>query len=1838
MTSNSIETDIITWNIIDKYFKDNPNFLTRHHLDSYNDFVKNGIPRIFKDNNPIQIMKEQDEKTKEFKLQCKLYLGGKNGDKIYYGKPTIYEENGRKHFMFPNEARLRNMNYAFSVHYDVEVEMSIMGEDGTIDESSFTIDKQYLGRFPIMIQSDLCILNGMSNEARFNMGECKNDQGGYFIIDGKEKVIVSQERFASNTLNIKDSVNDVYSHAAEIRTQSEDPSKPVRTLSVKIVAPTPTQKNGQIVVDVPNVRKPLPLFILMRALGIESDKDIIEMCLLNLKEQSNFVDLFIPSVYDAGEIFTQEAALQYIATFTKHKTIPSVMHILMDYFLPNIGELNFRQKAYYLGYMVKRMLNVYLKYENPTDRDSYKYKRVELSGTLMYDLFLEYYKLQLRDIFVKIDSKYYYNVGIYSSNFRSLITDNYPEFFKNRIVEDGVKKGFKGNWGAQEYTKKLGVVQDLNRLSFFSFVSHLRKLNLPMDSTAKIVGPRLLHSTQWGVVCPVETPDGGNVGLHKHMAITTHVTSGCSMMPTLEWLKQYGIRTIGELSPQELYGSTKVFVNGSWNGIIYDPVDLIQEYKLQRRNGIIPVYNSIHWDIAKNEIHIYTDSGRLCRPIIYTSNHRVNYERSEIKPLIMDKNKFTWEKLVSGFYTKPDEYSIDSCKTYNIDRVLSATDRSNKREILEKNASILEYVDTNESEGLYVHMEHKVTNKYITHVEIHPSLILSVMGNMVIFPENNQLPRDLFSCGQSKQAVSIYNTNFQNRIDKMGVVLNSGQIPLVKSRYLDYVTKEQHPYGENAIVAIMCYNGYNVEDALIFNESALKRGLFRTTYYNMYEAHEESNKNKRSMTSRRFSNINSENVIGKKPGYDYNYLDENGLIKENTLMNDKITVIGKVIQSTDNMESFTDESVYPKKGQLGYVDKAFITEQEEGERIAKVRIREERVPSIGDKFCSRAGQKGTVGIVLPERDMPFMSDGTRPDLIVNPHALPSRMTIGQLIECLMGKACVQYGAFGDCTAFTNKGPKTELFGKMLTKQGFHKSGNEFLHNGMTGELMESEIFMGPTYYLRLKHMVKDKINYRARGPRVQLTRQTIGGRAKDGGLRVGEMERDTLIAHGITYFLQQSMLDRGDDYYMAVCNKTGAIAIYNENKNIFLSPFADGPIQFSGSLDGNMNIVNISKYGRDFSVVRVPYTFKLLLQELQAMNVQMRIITEANVDQLTSLTYSKRQLELNTGHDSYQELIEDYKKLGMEQRDRGTRKRDTKKQFSYIPPPTDDIPQPSQYVYGNETPPYMGSTSPAYIPVSPTYSPTSPPYQPGGVGYADSPVGFETMKAGPERISPEFKNVRSLIVIPFRDQPKLHGIQGQDRREHKKQFMNHMRTFIPKLIEYAQSNGINYNVNVIFAIQTNDGEKFNRGQLLNAGFLYASQFEAFDNVIFHDVDLLPGDELIPYYVNPLDGKHKVRHLAHSWGRYSDSGFGYIGGITMFDSLYFYQINGFPNYFKGWGGEDDAIRNRIMYYSKLANNMDAMREIVEYPEVNPQSITDLEGITEFGKKKDILSKDDELYNMLKREGLRLDEKLYKLNGLRNTFDEGGVIDAIKSDDDLGGFQDLVLQLNNRVSNLKLYEEKYGTMTPEQLQKVNLSYNVILLPGGTVPTLESLTVSYGVPFFKNVTIQQYSKSPGYTPPGQPESPPYIPPGQMDTITPQYTPPGQPESPPYIPPGQMDTTTPKYTPPKYYDDRPYSSGWVTPGYEVDSPAFGIASETPESPPELIQSAKPPSTIQDVTQAIKPVGDMKLFQIDKPENESESSDGKTDNSISSGSSNEGSTSSSDDSEIDLSTIKKIT
>jgi DNA-directed RNA polymerase II subunit RPB2 len=1489
------------WEFIQTYFRDNPQHLVQHHTHSYDHFFQNDFFRIFKENNPQTLHgKDFDDIHQNYKHSLKFYYGGKEGNLIYFGKPVIHDEE-RAHIMMPNEARLRDMTYAMTVHYDVEIEYTryltpeqieqlehssepIEGgeptqqstqnhtkseqeeeqeakklddphymervndylleggatkkraqpqtqQQATIEyKTNFTLKQIYLGKFPIMVQSSYCLLSGMNREMRFSMGECLSDVGGYFIIDGKEKTVIPQEKFANNMLRVRPALDDAYDWTADILSVSENVSKPIRNLSVRKNAQT-----GQIVVLLPNVRSPIPLFILFRALGVLSDREIIETCLLDMEKYNDFLPDFRPSIHDAGPIFTQRAALEYIALLTKWKQIHTAQLILADYFLPHIGETNYIQKAYYLGYMVLRLLRVYRKLDEPTDRDHFKYKRMELAGTLMSDLFREYYSMQLKRVHTAFESQLYFKLGEYEEHLDTFVhRTNRVIYQKTQLVDEGFRKAFKGNWGAQTHTKRIGVVQDLNRLSSNSALNQMRKTNLPIDpSMAKLVGPRILHGSQWGIMDPIDTPDGGNIGIHKHLSIMTHITQDVSREPMLQWIRTHlpSYYLLADILPKLLSNMTKVFINGYWTGATTSPLLCLDKMRLYRRNGLLPVYASISFDYRENVLYIHTDGGRLCRPVFYWDKIHKHFSSERLSHLFSTSSSqqkkdnilgitpqgeivppnFTWEQIISGFNPKIPTATYDpkEGKIYSLDQLYEITpseaeDLNNNKtpkRFIEKSA-IVDYLDNMESEYSLINVDAlalstpssksqsttttsqtaspstATESKYQprwTHQEIHQALNYGMMCNLAIFLENNPANRNNFSCGQSKQAVSLYHTNYQSRMDKTAVVLNAGQLPLLKSRFLENINGENNPYGVNTIVAIMCYTGYNVEDATLINEGALQRGLFKTTYMSTYKGHEETANTTNGNVALSFKNIATlTDILGKKSGYNYEKLDEYGIIREGTEIDEFTVLIGQI--ATDLTPGSKnpiphDQSIVPKKGQKGVVDKVFITEGAEGQRIAKVRIRETRIPAMGDKMASRAGQKGTVGMVLPECDMPFTKSGQRPDIIINPHAIPTRMTIGHLVECIIGKSCVLQGGYGDCTAHNNQGSKIQAFGKILTALGFHSSGNEVLYDGLSGRQIEANIFMGPNYYMRLKHMVKDKINFRALGPNTALTRQPVSGRANDGGLRIGEMERDAVGAHGITAFLQESMLDRGDHIFLAICNKTGMTAVYNPRQKLLFSPMADGPVQYTGSLEtGDMKLQQVTQHGRAFSLVKIPYVMKLFMQEMLAIGVQMRLITEDNIQQMENMSFS-HNLELIMASETPsrqpqvkitpKEVIQNIQaKLG-------------RRQANLPDTPPSSIPRPLEEEdlppYTPETPPNQGpiqTPSPEYAPYSPAVMP--PDFLSSNSPNSDSP-GYPFESTTPQELPPP----SSQITSP--DFPPPFQQDSQIPKEYKKGDIVHFR-------------------------------------------------------------------------------------------------------------------------------------------------------------------------------------------------------------------------------------------------------------------------------------------------------------------------------------------------------------------------------------------------------------------------------------------------------------------------------
>ena len=755
---------------------------------------------------------------------------------------------------------------------------------------------------------------------------------------------------------------------------------------------------------------------------------------------------------------------------------------------------------------------------------------------------------------------------------------------------------------------------------------------------------------------------------------------------------------------------TKLFLDGYWIGFVTNAAALIDRLHLLRYNNLIDTLTSCSFHRLKNEVHILVSAGRLTRPVLGVFKGRPIHTHTAQTKLLTNPT-LTWHELTKGLATKEDGAA-------------DVNPSASEAELL-ASAAPLSYIDAAETNTMLMAMSAEEFTPRHNGIEIHPSLILGVMGNQIVLPENNQLPRDLFFCGQAKQAVSVFSTAYNSRIDKSSLMLHYGQVPLVKSRYLENINHEENPYGVNAIVAIMSYSGYNVEDAVLLNRASVERGLFATTYYSMYESREESEQVSGASITSQFMNTDDPDVLGRKAGYDYAGLDPMGFLPVDTIITEKQIVIGKAASSANTPGEYRDQSVGTKKGAKGTVDRVYVSEGEDGFRVAKMRVREWRTPAQGDKMCSRCGQKGTAGLIVDEDNMPFLADGTRPDIIINPHALPSRMTIGQLVESLVGKVSVEYGYFGDCTAFENKGQKITEYGEMLARAGFSATGNSTLYDGQSGQQLESQIYIGPTYYMRLKHMTKDKINHRGRGPRTQLTRQPVQGRANDGGLRIGEMERDALVGHGMADMLQGSMMERSDDFKLAVCNTSGTIAVYNEARDVFLSPYHDGPLAFERGEEGAVNNTTVQRHGTSFSIVRVPYSFKLLWQELQALNIAMYVITDENVDKLTRKPKENSPAEMRK---LGRELIKRLKATGDVQK-RGQDARDDRygavRGYDDSGAAGRQTYQTAPYEYDPQSPGEYRPVSPAYEPTSPTYEPTSPTFAPRSPTFAPRSPAYE---------------------------------------------------------------------------------------------------------------------------------------------------------------------------------------------------------------------------------------------------------------------------------------------------------------------------------------------------------------------------------------------------------------------------------------------------------------------------------------------------------------------------------
>ena len=1175
------------YQIIESYFEGKHlDRLVRHQIESYNNFVNYQVQHTIDMFNPVTIHSENDfiPETNQYILECLVRF---DNFKLY--PPQIHENNGATKIMLPQEAKLRNFTYASTMTIDINIDYVIRNNENmdNIKVITKTLPKINIGKMPIMLKSSICVLNQNNNFTNSQLtGECKMDCGGYFIIKGSEKTVLGQERAAENRIYCFDGKKTTkWTWIAEIKSVPDFKCISPKQIEMMIASKNNGFGHG-IYITIPRIKQPIELFVLFRALGIIADKEICKHIVLNIEAEENaeVLQCLQASIIDANPYMTEEDAISHITTYASYTPINMdketgmqkkrnfTLDVLENDLFPHCKTKI--QKLFLLGYMASKLICTSLGWRNTDDRDSYINKRIELTGSLLNNLFRNYFNKLVKEMQKQVIREI--NTGSWrsSEDYSNIINmTNINKIMKSTTIENGINRALStGDFSIkQSNSSKVGVAQVLNRLTYVSSLSHLRRINTPLEKSGELIAPRKLHNTTWGFLCPAETPEGQSIGVVKNISYMAHITIPTNSFALYEYIKPFLISFDDIQDTSEIHNKVKVFVNGAWQGVTDKPEEMYNDLKFKKHTGIINIYTSIIFDYKFLEIRICSDGGRLTRPVLRVRNNKALITNDIIQSLV-DK-KITWNDL------------LINC---NIDE------------------SVIEYIDPEEQSFTMIAMKSKdgylQNNHYqfnFTHCEIHPSTIFGVLASCVPFPDHNQAPRNTYQCAMGKQAMGVYATNYDQRMDKTAYVLNYPTRPLVDTRIMNYLHLNQIPSGTQIHVAIMTHTGYNQEDSVLINKGSIDRGLFLATIY-----HTEKDEDK---------NIIRDEIIRCKPEPsktkgikfgNYSKLNADGFIPVNELAENRDVIIAKIVPIKENRNDptktikYEDQSKTFRTTEEAYVDKNFTGRNGDGYNFAKVRLRVLRKPTFGDKFSSRHGQKGTAGNIIPECDMPFTKSGLRPDIIINPHAIPSRMTIGQLKETLLGKVLLELGMFGDGTSFGNLDVKT--ISQELLKLGYESYGNELMYNGLTGEQLETNIFIGPVFYQRLKHMVADKQHSRSIGPMVNLTRQPAEGRSRDGGFRIGEMERDVMIAHGMTKFCKERMYDVSDKYNVHVCKKCGMIASFNDGKKNRLYASNDYSIHLCKTCDNRT----------DFAKVDIPYAYKLMAQELQTINIVPRIITE----------------------------------------------------------------------------------------------------------------------------------------------------------------------------------------------------------------------------------------------------------------------------------------------------------------------------------------------------------------------------------------------------------------------------------------------------------------------------------------------------------------------------------------------------------------------------------------------------------------------------------------------------
>ncbi len=1094
--------------------------LVRQHLDSYNEFIDHGLQEVIDEVGEIPI------EVPEYPYKVKLGQVWIIDPQTRISGPYVTEVDGTKHEIYPIEARLRNLTYAAPI----ALEMTPV-----VDGREQDTELVYIGNIPVMLKSKLCFLSQLSREELIACGEDPDDPGGYFIVNGSERVIVAMEDLAPNRIIV-----DIDDKGATPVYQAKLFST---TVGFRARIELKLKSDGVIYVSVPGVPTEIPFVIIMRALGLESDKEIAEAVSLESEIQAELE----PSFEKALGVDTVNDAILFIGNRVAHGQveeyrIQKAETAIDKNFLPHIGRTSQsrKDKALFLGEMACRVIELKLGRRQPDDKDHFKNKRLRLAGPLLADLFRVAFRNLVRDIKYQLE-----RIGVKGP----IITVSAA--VRPGIITERLQHALAtGNWGRG----RVGVTQLLDRTNYLSTLSHLRRLQSPLSRSQPNFEARDLHSTHWGRLCPNETPEGSNCGLVKNLALSACISVGVNSEKIKQVLFSMGVTPVYEANETLKRFGAKVFVDGNIVGYCTSPEKVAEEFRQKRRTGEISTevniayFSKVHGE--REEIYVNCDEGRVRRPLIIVENGVPKLKPEHVEKIA--RGEWAWEDLVKN--------------------------------------GIIEYLDAEEEENTYVALSPEEVTPEHTHLEISTHTILGICASTIPYAEHNQSPRNSYQAAMAKQALGIFATNFPLRVDSRAHLLHYPQSPLVETALMETIGYKLRPSGQNCVVAVLSFEGYNMEDALIFNKASIERGLARSTFYRIYEAE-----------CRHYMGGLKDKFVIPEPGTRgfrgeqyYRLLEPDGIISLEAQVAGGDVLIGRTspprfLEEYKEFEvrgpSVRDTSVDMRPSETGIVDAVFITESGEGSKLVKVRVRDQRIPELGDKFASRHGQKGVIGLIVPQEDMPFTEDGIVPDIIINPHAFPSRMTIGQFMESLAGKVAALRGTPVEGTPFSSE--KSEDLKKALMKLGFSKSGREVFYSGVTGEKFVADVFVGVVYYQKLHHMVADKIHARARGQVQMLTRQPTEGRARGGGLRFGEMERDCLVGHGAAMLLHDRLLEESDKYTLYICKNCGYIAYYDMKQRKYICKICEDKAKISP--------------------VTVSYAFKLLLQELMSLCIAPKL-------------------------------------------------------------------------------------------------------------------------------------------------------------------------------------------------------------------------------------------------------------------------------------------------------------------------------------------------------------------------------------------------------------------------------------------------------------------------------------------------------------------------------------------------------------------------------------------------------------------------------------------------------